>query len=131
MAFLYFSMRSIWFDKATYLFVCSYHVMYAFQSESALYNCLNVKELLAQNRREIWSLSDCNRTHNRLVHKRTLSQLTKLVHLLRNCGFESRCSHFSIFISIDFLPLLILLILPIYYLYYLLLKLYFFPLFAL
>ena len=33
--------------------VCSYHVMYAFQSDSALYSCLNVKELLARNRREI------------------------------------------------------------------------------
>ena len=29
------------------------HVTYAFQSESALYSCLNVKELLAQSRREI------------------------------------------------------------------------------
>ena len=30
---------------------------------------LNVKELLAQNRSDIWSLSDCNeiRTHNHLV----------------------------------------------------------------
>ena len=27
--------------------VCSYHVTYAFQSESTLYSCLNVKELLA------------------------------------------------------------------------------------
>ena len=38
-----------------------------------LYSCLNVKELLAQSRREIWSLSDCNwtRTNNHLVHKRT------------------------------------------------------------
>ena len=34
--------------------------MYAFQSESTLYSCLNVKELLARNRREIWSLSACN-----------------------------------------------------------------------
>ena len=34
-------------------FVCSYHVTYAFQSESTLYSCLNVKELLARNRREI------------------------------------------------------------------------------
>ena len=34
---------------------------------------LNVKELLARNRRDIWSLSDCNgtRTHNHLVCKRT------------------------------------------------------------
>ena len=35
------------------LTVCSYHVTYAFQSESALYSCLNVKELLARSRHEI------------------------------------------------------------------------------
>ena len=60
--------------------VCSYYVTYAFQSESTLYSCLNVRELLARRRREIWSLSDCNwtRTHNYLVHKRTLSHLAKL-----------------------------------------------------
>ena len=39
--------------------VCSYHVTYAFQSESTLYSCLNVKELLAQNRRNIWNLRKC------------------------------------------------------------------------
>ena len=33
--------------------VCSYHVTHAFQSESTLYSCLNVKELLARSRREI------------------------------------------------------------------------------
>ena len=33
--------------------VSSYHVMYALQSESTLYSCLNVKELLARNRDEI------------------------------------------------------------------------------
>ena len=33
--------------------VCSCHVTYEFQSESTLYSCLNVKEFLAQNRREI------------------------------------------------------------------------------
>ena len=33
--------------------VCSCHVTYAFQSESTLYSCLNVKELLARSRREI------------------------------------------------------------------------------
>ena len=38
----------------------SYHVMYAFQSESKLYSCLNVKKSLAQNRCNIWSLSDYN-----------------------------------------------------------------------
>ena len=36
-----------------FLTVCSCHVTYAFQSESTLYTCLNVKELLAQSRREI------------------------------------------------------------------------------
>ena len=33
--------------------VCSCHVTYALQSESTLYSCLNVKELLARIRREI------------------------------------------------------------------------------
>ena len=33
--------------------VCSCHVTYTFQSESTLYSCLNVKELLARSRREI------------------------------------------------------------------------------
>ena len=61
------------------LTVCSYYVMYTFESESILYSCLNVKELLAQSRREIWSLSDCNGTwiHNHLVRKRTLNHLAK------------------------------------------------------
>ena len=35
------------------LTVCSCHVTYAFESESTLYSCLNVKELLARSRREI------------------------------------------------------------------------------
>ena len=33
--------------------VCSCHATYAFQSESTLYSCLNVKELLAQSRHKI------------------------------------------------------------------------------
>ena len=59
------------------LTVCSYHVTYAFQSESTLYGCLNVKELLTRNRCDIWRLSECNRTrtHNELVCKRTLNYL--------------------------------------------------------
>ena len=40
--------------------VCSYHIMYTFQSKSTLYSCLNIKELLAQRR--CASLSDCNWT---------------------------------------------------------------------
>ena len=39
------------------------------------------QELLAQNRHDIWSLSDSNEiwTYNHLVHKQTLYHLTKLV----------------------------------------------------
>ena len=88
--------------------VCSYHVTQAFQSESALYSCLNVKELLIRNRRHSRRISDCSRTqiHNRLVCKQTLNHLAKLAivclsgHLakptfvcLSGCGFESCCSH--------------------------------------
>ena len=52
------------------------YVTYAFQSESTLYIYLNIKELHAQNRRDIWNLSDCNgiRTHSHLVRKGTLNQ---------------------------------------------------------
>ena len=57
--------------------VCSYHVTYAFQSEFTLYSCLNLKELLAQSRREIWSLSDC----------------WVFVYELSGSGYESSCSH--------------------------------------
>ena len=73
--------------KKNYIFmnVCSCHVTYTFQSESTLYTCLNVKELLAQSRREIWSLSDCNwtRTQNHLIRKQTFNHWAKWlsVHL--------------------------------------------------
>ena len=78
-----------------HLIVCSYHVTYPFQWESRLYSCLNAKELLAQNRHEILSLSDCNwnRTHNHLVRKRTLNDLAKLAKWLScvvsTCLYES------------------------------------------
>ena len=63
-----------------HLTLCCSHITYAFQSESALYICLNVMELLAPNRRDIWSLSDCKGTqnHNHLVPKQTFNHLTKL-----------------------------------------------------
>ena len=66
--------------------VCSYHVTYAFQSESTLYSCLNVKQLLARSRSKIWSLNYRNwiRTHNHLVRKWTLNHLAKLAKWL-NC----------------------------------------------
>ena len=88
------------------LTVCSYHVKYTFQSESTLYSCLNVKDLLARSRREIWSSSDCNwtRTHNHLVHKGTLNNLAKLAAIilakwlsdeLSGCGSDSSCRYFA------------------------------------
>ena len=59
------------------MIVSSCRVTYLFQSESTLYSCLNVKELLAWSRYEIWSLSDCNWiwTQNHLVRKWTLDHL--------------------------------------------------------
>ena len=59
------------------LTICFCHVTYAFQSESTRYSCLNVKELLAWSRREMWRWSDCNwtRTLNHLVLKWTLNHL--------------------------------------------------------
>ena len=67
------------------LTVCYYHVTYAFQSESTLHSSLSVKELLDQNKPNIWSLCDSTRiqTHNHLVHKRTLNQLAKLASLAK------------------------------------------------
>ena len=63
-----------------HLTVCSYHVTKAFQSESTLYGCLHIKELVPQSRREILSLrhSSWTRTLNHLVRKRRLNHLAKL-----------------------------------------------------
>ena len=76
-AFLGFELLA--FLTVSILTVCSYDVTYAFQSESTFYSCLNVRELLARSKREIWSLNDCNwtRTYNHLVHKRSLNHLAK------------------------------------------------------
>ena len=74
---------------SVHLTIYSCHVTYAFQSKSTLYSCLNVKELLARSRCKIWSLSDCNwtRTHNHLVHKRTLNHLaTCLFSVVNNAS---------------------------------------------
>ena len=46
------------YKKQVRLPVCSYHVTYPFQSESTIYSCLDVKEILARNRCDILSLSD-------------------------------------------------------------------------
>ena len=50
-----------------------------------IYSCLNFKELLARNRRDIWSLIDSNKIwiHNHLVPKQTLNHLVKLASLAK------------------------------------------------
>ena len=82
--------------------VCYCHPTCAFQCEFILHSCSNVKEVLARNRLDIWSLSDSNKiwTHNHLGHKRTLN-CTSLVKWLsvrfwtNGCGFKFRCCHLN------------------------------------
>ena len=84
--------------KESKLTVCSCHVTYAYQSESTLYSYLNVNELLARSRREIWRLSDCNcsRTQNDLLrrneHSTILPNGWMFVYKLSGSEFESSCS---------------------------------------
>ena len=77
-----------------HLSVFSNHVTYAFQSESTLYSCLNVKEFLAQSRRETAQmielcsgyLSECGFTLKRVRHMtRTYSQM----HCTNKCSEHS------------------------------------------
>ena len=72
----YLSVRCIW--------LCYYYATTVFQIESALYSCLDVKEILARNRCDTWYFSDSNaiRTHNHLIHKPTLNHLVKLAKWL-------------------------------------------------
>ena len=101
----------------TNLNVCSYHVTHAFQSESTLYSCLNVKELLAWNWYKIWNLSDCSwtqiqvcdmiRKYSNMHSTNKYSQHSSIiwpvwlngwmfVYELSGCGFESSCSHLKL-----------------------------------
>ena len=41
------------YETFQFVTVCSHHIIYAFWRESTLCICLNVKELLARNRRDI------------------------------------------------------------------------------
>ena len=79
--------------------VCSCHVTYAVQSESTLYSCLNVKELFARSRREIWSLSDCNwtRTQNHLVRKHSTQPFFDLWCRYRNGWLKFQTSRKTCF----------------------------------
>ena len=72
-------MNPVHLGQLLYLSVCFCHVMYVPQSESTLYSCLTVKELLAWSRRKMWKLSGCNwtLTQNNLVCKRILNHLAK------------------------------------------------------
>ena len=66
----------------SYMFLpCHVHVS---EWIHTLYSCLNVKEIFARSRCEIWSLSDCNwtRTHCHLNHKRTLNHSASLAKWL-------------------------------------------------
>ena len=97
------------FTKGIYLNKCrinclSYHVTYAFHSESILYSCLNVKELLARSRRKIWRWSDCNwtRTQNHLVRKQTLNHLAKLSVLLRTKWLWVRAQLQSFYLQMSY-----------------------------
>ena len=80
-----------------HLTLCSYHVMYVYQSESTLNSSLNVKELLAWSWREIWSFSDCKwtRIHDHLVYKGTLNRLDKLAKWLSCVVITYLCSAFG------------------------------------
>ena len=74
------------------LTACSYHVTYAFQSESILYSYLNIKELVVRCRCDIWRLSDWNRTwtHNQ-------SSLGVLTSASKCCFIlSSKCFSFTI-----------------------------------
>ena len=77
--------KNYWNYKLGKVTACSYRVTFAFQSESTLTHtrCLNVKDLLAQNRHNIRSFSDCKGigTDIHLVRKQTLNHLGKLVKL--------------------------------------------------
>ena len=60
-------------------------------------SCLNVKERLAQNKRDIGNLTDFNGTwtHNHLVWKRTLEYLAKMVKRL-SCAMSTSLHGVSI-----------------------------------
>ena len=91
--------------------VCYYHVMYAFQSKSTLYSSLNMKELVAWYRRDIWSLSESIeiRTHKHLVYKWLLNHLANLDSLGKwlSVRLRTKCLWFH-FPLLSFILLVIL-----------------------
>ena len=87
-----------------FLTVC-YHVTYAFlsqtDSEFTLFSCLNAKELLARNKRDILSLSDSNgtRNHNHLPRNWTLNHLAKLATYIFYFIWAYRFLKFSVWMA--------------------------------
>ena len=73
----YLSVRFIWL----YIIIMS-RTSFRVYPHSIVF--LNIKELLAQSRREIWILSDCSwtRTNNHLVRKGRLNYLAKVAKWL-------------------------------------------------
>ena len=102
-----------------HLTVYSRHVTYAFQSESALYNCLNIKELLTRSMRKRWHDKNLHSKvtwqgwHDKGAMTRTYSQMHRtskysehssiiwlvwlngcaFVYKLSSSEFKSSCSH--------------------------------------
>ena len=76
-----------------FMTVCYYQCTHTFQSESALYSCLNVKELLAQSRHVFWGLSDSHWTwaQNHLSCVPTSNHLAKLTNWL-SCFLSTFCT---------------------------------------
>ena len=66
------------------------------------YSCLNVKELLARKRHDIWRLSDCNgtSTHHPLVLKPALNHLVKLVSLAKWLSVRLQPKWFQVRVSV-------------------------------
>ena len=67
--------------------------MYAFQNEPKLYICLIFNEVYATNWREIFNLSDCNRTrtHNNSVPEWTLNYFSQFEQMI-----ELFCEYLSL-----------------------------------
>ena len=81
-----------------HLSVCYYRVTYVFQSESILYSCLNVKELLARNRCNIWYLSGSIGiwTHNHLECRSTLKRIRDMITYSQMHRTDKYSQHSSI-----------------------------------
>ena len=79
--------------------VCSCHVTYAFESESTLYSCLNVKELLARSSQAL--LPVCGKIFERIIFN-SLHEYVEEKKLLsvHQSGFRSNNSCVNQLLSI-------------------------------